>query len=346
MTTKKFKNTFIEFHILQSFPVSCLNRDDVGSPKTAIVGGVNRARVSSQAWKRQVRLTMQDFGIKLAIRSKNLESLITQECLKFGGEEKKITECSKKIANVLGKDTLLFFTNSEAFEFAKYIQEKQFNSEGIIDKDISKIAKKVLNLHLDGLDIALFGRMIAQSPDLDIQGAASFSHAISTHKSSSEIDFFTAVDDILNNEHMGAAHMGSLEYNSATYYRYISLDLAQLNKSLNELHLEEAISAFVRALYIAVPSARQNSMSAAGSWDYANVLVRNGQRLQLSFDKPVRSNGDGYVEPSIQSLKNDLKIKENMSGTLFNKLLQIELPTNNIDDLVKKLQEFVRGYNG
>ena len=63
----KLNNTKIEFHILQSFPVSCLNRDDVGSPKSAMIGGVNRARVSSQCWKRQVRLAMHEFGIKLGI---------------------------------------------------------------------------------------------------------------------------------------------------------------------------------------------------------------------------------------------------------------------------------------
>jgi CRISPR system Cascade subunit CasC len=49
-----FRNLRVEYHILQAFPVSCLNRDDVGAPKTAMVGGTQRARVSSQCWKRQV----------------------------------------------------------------------------------------------------------------------------------------------------------------------------------------------------------------------------------------------------------------------------------------------------
>ncbi|WP_227655814.1 type I-E CRISPR-associated protein Cas7/Cse4/CasC [Klebsiella pneumoniae] len=70
--TTPFRNTRIEFHILQSFPVTCLNRDDVGAPKSAIVGGVSRARVSSQCWKRQVRLALPDFGIRLGVRSKKL----------------------------------------------------------------------------------------------------------------------------------------------------------------------------------------------------------------------------------------------------------------------------------
>ena len=56
-----YRNTRIEYHILQSFPVTCLNRDDVGAPKSAVVGGVSRARVSSQCWKREVRLALRRF---------------------------------------------------------------------------------------------------------------------------------------------------------------------------------------------------------------------------------------------------------------------------------------------
>ena len=52
----------IELHILQSFPVSCLNRDDVGAPKTATFGGVNRARISSQCLKRAIRELAQEMS--------------------------------------------------------------------------------------------------------------------------------------------------------------------------------------------------------------------------------------------------------------------------------------------
>ena len=80
---------FIEFHILQSFPVTCLNRDDVGAPKSAIVGGVPRARVSSQCWKRQVRLSLHDLGVNLGIRTKQLGVLISQACERLGAESEK-----------------------------------------------------------------------------------------------------------------------------------------------------------------------------------------------------------------------------------------------------------------
>ena len=114
------------------------------------------------------------------------------------------------------------------------------------------------NKAADGLDIALFGRMVAQEPSVNIQAAAAFSHAITTHKVANEVEFFTALDDLQQDP--GAAHMGSLEYNSGTYYRYISLDLGQLWENLGgcEEDIKKAIDVFVKALYIAVPSARQN----------------------------------------------------------------------------------------
>ncbi|HEX9640777.1 MAG TPA: type I-E CRISPR-associated protein Cas7/Cse4/CasC, partial [Candidatus Krumholzibacteria bacterium] len=49
--------TFIEMHALRSFPPSNLNRDDLGTPKTAVFGGVRRLRISSQCLKRTWRMS-------------------------------------------------------------------------------------------------------------------------------------------------------------------------------------------------------------------------------------------------------------------------------------------------
>ena len=106
MQDNPFKNVRIEFHILQSFPVTCLNRDDVGAPKTAIVGGVTRARVSSQAWKRPVRLAMRDFGVRLAIRTKNVAQLIENACVELGASAEEAVACGETLGQFLTKDTL------------------------------------------------------------------------------------------------------------------------------------------------------------------------------------------------------------------------------------------------
>jgi CRISPR system Cascade subunit CasC len=338
-----FQGEIFEFHILQSFPVTCLNRDDVGAPKTAVVGGVTRARVSSQCWKRQVRLALHDFGVKLAVRTKHVADIEAELCTKLGASEEDAKACGEAIAKSLTKDTLHFYTGTEAQAFADYAKSLDFKAGDIKDKEIQKLAKKVFNPAVDGLDIALFGRMVAQATDLDlnVEAAASFSHAISTHRSEPEVEFFTALDDKVTGH--GSGHMGSLEFNSATYYRYVSLDLGQLYENLHGESIAEAVSAFVKALFIAIPAARQTTQSGACGWDYARVLVRKGQRVQLSFDKPVKAKGAGYLEPSIEALNEGLAAKKKMAGSLFGELADYTISENsemNIDGLVDALVKF------
>lgn len=338
--------TRIEFHILQSFPVTCLNRDDVGAPKTAMVGGVTRARVSSQCWKRQVRLAMRDFGIKLAARTKHAATLFAHACEAAGADEATAQRCGQHMADLIIDDTLLFISDSEAAAFAQYAKENGFDSSKLKDKELAKIAKKALNPAVDALDIALFGRMVAKAADMNVEAAASFAHAISTHPVSNEVEFFTALDD-RPEEPGAAAHMGSLEFNSATYYRYVSLDLGQLAQTLGTQDLKKAIAAFTQALFVAVPNARQTTQSGASPWEFARVLVRKGQRLQVPFEKTVRANraqASGFLQPSIEELKAYLDKKEKLSGSLFGKVASYDWGEDenfSIDDLVTALQTHV-----
>lgn len=353
--TNPFTKTKIEFHILQSFPVTCLNRDDLGSPKTAIVGGVPRARVSSQCWKRQVRLMLHDLNIKLAVRTKHISDMIQQACIKLTADIEQAKNCATKISDFLAKDTLYFITDMEVDAYAQYAKQHSFDLSAVSDKelpkDLIKIAKKVRISALDGLDLALFGRMVAKAPELNIEAASAFSHAISTHKVNSDVDFFTALDDFTSEEQEGSAHMGASEFNSATYYRYVCLDLGQLAETLNidDQHSKEmqiAIEAFIKALYLAVPNAKQNTLSGKCSWDYAKVYVRKGQPIQFSCDEPVRfdsKKGGGFLVPSISALNEFLLSKERMSGSLFGKIKDYELSAQqgNIDELIEVIQKSI-----
>ncbi len=347
--TNKFTGNVVEFHILQSFPVSCLNRDDVGSPKSAIVGGTERARVSSQCWKRAVRLKLQELGVKTACRTRLVTKAVAEQCEKLGAMPEQAAACGEAAAKVFTKkvengvsDTLLFISETECAELAKFFQEKEFAADSG-EKDLQKVCKKAINPALDGLDIALFGRMIASAADLNLEAAASFAHAISTHQVVSEVDFFTAVDDC---EKQGSAHMGSLEFNSATYYRYISLDLGQLMENLRTEELDEALEAFAKALFLAVPEARQSTMSAACPWEYAVVTVRKGQRLQLPFNTAVRTSKERptLFEASKAELNAQLVNYEKMYGSLFGLRTRLELGLGldaSIDDLVAGLKQAV-----
>lgn len=366
------KNTRIEFHILQSFPVTCLNRDDVGAPKTAIVGGVQRARVSSQAWKRPVRMAMHDFGVDLGIRTKRVKKLIIEACYeKLRVHKLEITEKQREDIDILGdhiskilddkssKDdktgemktsTLIFLSNSDAgriademIKFHFFLKEldeklsavseilknarKDKNSELLLSaqeekKGLEKIRNIVdllndFNAFHDGMDIALFGRMVANAASVNVEAAASFSHAISTHKVSNEVEFFTALDDLATEP--GSAHMGSLEFNSATYYRYVSLDLGQLYQTLAGQNLPDAVENFTKALFVAVPVARQATQSGASPWEFAQVLVRKGQRLQVPFETAIKAKDGGFIQPSIEAMSAYLAKQEKLHGSLFGK---------------------------
>lgn len=374
------KNIRIEFHILQSFPVTCLNRDDVGAPKTAIVGGVQRARVSSQAWKRPVRLAMHELGVTHGTRTKLISKLIANACLAKGATPEQAQACGDKIEGAFIKkkeekkakkgkeivveneeiaaestsdktDTLLFLSPNEVALLALAFEEKGFNpNEVITQKDQKKQAKEISDLigktsgSIDAVDIALFGRMVAQAADMNVEAAASFSHAISTHKVSNEVEFFTAVDD--DKTVIGSAHMGSLEFNSATYYRYVSLDLGQLCQTLAGQNLPEAVEQFTKALFVAVPTARQTTQSGASPWEFAKILVRKGQRLQIPFETAIKAKDGGFIQPSMDAMTGYLAKQEKLHGSLFGKQAEYTYGQDDsfsIDDLIAALKQHAAG---
>ncbi|MBB3062815.1 CRISPR system Cascade subunit CasC [Microbulbifer rhizosphaerae] len=286
---------------------------------------------------------MQEFGIKLGIRTKKAEEIFVKACREAGANEEQAAVCGTKIAAQLIDDTLLFVSETEAAAFAAYAAERGFDDSKIKDKELAKVAKKALNPAEDALDIALFGRMVAKAAEMNVEAAASFSHAISTHKVSNEVEFFTALDD--RQDEPGSAHMGSLEFNSATYYRYISLDLGQLAQTMGEFDLKKAIEAFTKALFVAVPNARQTTQSGASPWEFARVMVRKGQRLQVPFETSVKACEGGYLQPSIENLKNYLEKKEKLAGSLFGKLAAYDWGEDedfSIDALVESLQSHVQ----
>ena len=350
----KFSGIRIGFHILQSFPVSCLNRDDVGSPKSALIGGIPRARVSSQCWKRAVRLALHDLGIQIAERTKLVKAKIMEQCrmLDQNTSEEIVSEaCDQAVKNITGEEknaknaneedskTLFFISNAEASLIARKLIEDSYKCPDA--KTLIKLLNgRKFSSDLDGLDIALFGRMVASFPELNTEAAASFAHAISTHKVTPELDFFTAVDDRKSQDDSGAGHMGLLEYNSATYYRYVSLDLGQLSFNLRTESIQDAVTAFMKALFIAVPAARQKTMAATCPWNYAIVTLRKGQGIQMPFMAAVKpENGKDIVECSKERLRKSFEDTQKMYGSLFGLLEKLEISTQegDIDSLCEKM---------
>jgi CRISPR system Cascade subunit CasC len=291
----------IELHILQSFPVSCLNRDDVGSPKTAVFGGVTRARISSQCLKRAARTFARDEYPEAQFQGVRSRRLLEPFLAAFKAEGLSDEEAATKtdeVRNALSKidrknealvTTAVFLSPSEISQIAKEVCK---------GTDAAKAVKKAERL--DAADIALFGRMIANDASLNVEAAAMFGHALSTHESGNDIDFYSAVDERTtpDEDDSGAGMIGTLEFNSALYYRYsaINLNLLSAPTHLGGMTREQrqaVLAAFLKSVIQAVPGARRASMNAATLPGYVlGVAKERGQPVQLvnAFLKPSKAN--------------------------------------------------------
>ncbi|MBW1897397.1 MAG: type I-E CRISPR-associated protein Cas7/Cse4/CasC [Deltaproteobacteria bacterium] len=329
----------LELHIIQSVPVACLNRDDLNSPKTAVFGGVQRARVSSQSWKRAIR-EMANIAEQVASVVETLDSKTDADGFKkiktlmfFSDAEydaiaNTITDDAKKFAETVVSSSSAVETFKEDVkkiddeEKQKKAQKELERLEKQKEKDKKVLLKAfgaksiraaIKSAQLkDAADIALFGRMVANDPSLNVEAASMFSHALSTHKVDNEIDFFAAVDDLQTKEESGAGMTSTLEFNSATYYRFAALNLDMLADAehLESMNLEErknVVRTFVEATVKAIPGARKNSMNGNTLPVYVLGVVREkGHPVQLvnAFESSIRPS-QGYVARSVELLKTE-----------------------------------------
>ena len=328
----------LELHIIQSVPVSCLNRDDFGSPKTAVFGGNTRARISSQCWKRAIRNEMKSIAPRFfkGERTKLFVAPLAAKIQALGVDEEMALKAAKDIGDGIAKldkekkteeaaskvKTLFFTSPAELEEIAQLFDKAEGNDVGEKVSAVIKALKagKKKGLCEDAADVAIFGRMVASLPSMTIEGAAMFNHALSTHRVSNEIDFFAAVDDLQPKEELGAGMTETLEYNAATYYRFAALNMDMLFDqdhlgALPEDDKKAIVKAYVQAVVTAVPAARRNSMNANTMPSYVLAVIREqGHPIQLvnAFEKPVTAyQGSSIVESSIQALKDEYqKLKD------------------------------------
>ena len=315
-------STYVDIHIIQSLPPSCVNRDDSGSPKSAVYGGVRRLRVSSQSWKRATRLYFNDLldAKDVGVRTKRvvevLAERITEDAPELAGDAaalaKKVFAATKiKLSSPRGKKDapqesgyLLFLSTSQIARLAELAIASARDGEALDAKTIRKIFKEA-----HAVDIALFGRMVADDTDLNVDAACQVAHAISTHAAENEYDFFTAVDDDKSRseeEDAGAGMMGTVEFSSATMYRYatVNVDLLRHNLGDSEATLR-ALEVFVRGFCLSMPTGKQNTFANRTVPETVVVTVREDQPVSLvgAFEEAVPAQGaHGYVARSVEAL--------------------------------------------
>lgn len=329
----------LEFHILQNFVPSNLNRDDTGSPKDAFFGGARRARVSSQCLKRAMRSYVREHELlpaeNLAERSRFFNRNLVDTLTAAGKDIETATDVVKLAIETLGlkldkksgtrTEYLIFLGSAEVKRIGSLILEnwddmaamaaagkkaKKGDKDSVVSKELKRSLDKAMRERGEGgdaVDVALFGRMLADRPDKNQDAACQVAHALSTHKVTKEFDYFTAVDELPGYSDAGSAHLDTTEFNSACFYRYVAVDLALLRKNLqDDVELfSKGLKAFAEATIRAIPTGKQNSFAAHNPPSFVAVRYRQNAapvNMANAFEKPVWSSTDSLSAASVKSL--------------------------------------------
>lgn len=312
----------LELHLIQNFAPSNLNRSDTGSPKDCIFGGVRRARISSQCFKRAMRTYFRNKFEKpenLAERSTRLIENIVQRLVAKGRDEEQAKQVTLAALSSIGLKTkkdsmktkyLLFMGRDELGRIASTCDEyfDELTKDKPSEETTKAVKKALMDLMNEGkaADLGLFGRMLADLPERNRDAASQVAHAISTHKVGLEFDFFTAVDDLRPEDTAGSDHLGTVEFNSACFYRYANVNIDKLRENLqNDDELTKAtVAAYIRAAVEALPTGKQNSFATHEKPSLVFAVVRDSGMMSLAnaFEKPVYSPAGGLVDKSIEAL--------------------------------------------
>lgn len=306
---------YVDFHVLQTVPPSCVNRDDTGSPKTAVYGGAIRARVSSQAWKHAMRNNFRQLfpAEQLGSRTKAVVEMVENEITALDSsldpdKAHKLAIDALDGAGIKVKAAKAGESEkAEALFFMSSKQAKALASHALSLDMKAKESKEILKADLrenPSVDIALFGRMAASDPTLNCDAAAQVAHAISTHAVQNEYDYFTAVDDLQADDNAGAGHLGTIEFNSSTLYRYATVNVSELEKTLGIENVPETVKKFGQAFICSMPTGKENTFANRTFPDSVYITIRSDQPVNLcgAFESPVKRSTDGYAVASEKAL--------------------------------------------
>lgn len=375
---------FLDVHALQTVPPSNLNRDDTGAPKSAVYGGVPRARVSSQAWKRATRsyfkdaqlLDPADLGVRtkkvaelLAARIGELDPSITEEdALRLAaavieaatGKKLEAPERKTRAAKAKAEAGEEPVNETPRSKYLMFLSARQVNGLAALavdgaadittylkDKDNKARAKQIADTD-HSVDIALFGRMVADATDFNVDAACQVAHAISVHRVENESDYYTAVDDENTEAESGAGMIGTVDFNSATLYRYASVSIHQLAANLGEGMREDqsvttpvrrAVEAFVHAFIASLPTGKINTFGNHTLPDAVVVTLRTTRPISFvaAFEEPVTAGaGSGHLRQASARLADYIPQIERAYGdeeSTRTWVLRVGFATDKLEDI-------------
>ncbi|MEO3767505.1 type I-E CRISPR-associated protein Cas7/Cse4/CasC [Streptomyces sp. B5E4] len=355
--------TIVDIHVLQTVPPSNLNRDDTGTPKSAVYGGVRRSRVSSQAWKRATRTEFRQLldPAELGVRTKKVAELIGETIRELQPEvtPEESWELAKAVVEAgtgaslavperkkpkKNKDStkaakaaeeaeeavplppeskyLMFLSARQRRGLAELALEGRPDIGGFLKTKENKERAREIADTRHSVDIALFGRMVADGADINVDAAAQVAHALSVHAVENESDYYTAVDDENKTDETGAGMIGTVEFNSATLYRYAALDVDRLADNLGQgldedadgaTPVRRAVEAFVRGFVSSLPTGKINTFAHHTPPDAVVVKLRDSRPVNFvgAFEEPTMAeSGRGHVRQASERLAEQIAVVE------------------------------------
>lgn len=313
--------TFLQLHLLTAYPTSNLNRDDSGRPKTVVFGGTTRLRVSSQSLKRAWRTSSvfdERLGEHVGKRTQRLGLEVFDRLVVGGMSKDNAVAVARSIAGIFGKledekgDKATFikqlaFVAPEERQRAMVLADRALAGEDIAPTEADLLVKADT-----AADLAMFGRMLADSPAYNREAAVQVAHAFTTHKVLVEDDYYVAVDDLKassEREDAGTSFIGVQEYGAGLFYLYACTDLNLLVKNLDgdrELACS-ALAALIESAATVSPRGKQSSFASRARALF--VLAEKGPQqpraLAAAFLKPVGTSAKeaaDFLEASIRRL--------------------------------------------
>ena len=353
-------STFIQLHLLTSYPPSNLNRDDLGRPKTAIMGGKTRLRVSSQSLKRAWRtsdLFAEALKGHIGTRTKTMGVEVYNALKAKGVAEGNAKTWARQVAEVFGKakkaNAAKPLEELEIEQLAHFSPEEKSAIFALADKlAASNTAPsaddlKLLQKNHSAADIAMFGRMLASSPAFNTEAAVQVAHAVTVHDVAVEDDYFTAVDDLNNDKgDLGAAHIGETEFGAGVFYLYLCINRELLKENLggDEALTGKALEALIHAVTKVSPTGMQNSFASRAYASY--VLAEKGDQqprsLVQAFLKPVKPFEDeDMLEKAVKAIEKRRDNFDTVYGACADAryTLNVDAGEGRLADLVKFVQE-------
>lgn len=353
---------FIQLHVLTSYPPSNLNRDDTGRPKTAVVGDSTRLRISSQSLKRAWRTSdVFETALKghIGTRTKEMGIKVFDKLIQDGVAEKSAREWSRSIASQFGKlksdkktannedlhvEQLVHFSPEEERAIADLAARLASSNAAPGEDDL-----KLLRAQESAVDIAMFGRMLANTPRFNTEAAVQVAHAITVHKAAVEDDYYTAVDDLNNGDtDRGAAHIGETGFGAGVFYLYVCINRELLQKNLggDETLTRKSLDALINAITKVSPTGKQNSFASRA---YAGfVLAEKGDQqprsLAQAFLRPVTPDtkrGENTLTRAIGELNKRRDNFDKVYGACADRKYEINVETG--DGNLLGLADFVAG---